>query len=150
MENRQPRSPRGRLADPRYRAEMLARLDSLIAVLRVAQQKAAAARLARPGEEARIAKMHGNLSKTLDVCDTARRSLGAVTAHGVVPLEPSGSDQAGLRNKPETTASAPRSGCFAESSDLAEFQRLCALEPLPQTALAQDELERLCAELTRE
>lgn len=133
MEDRQPRSPRGRLADPRYRAEMLARLDSLIAVLRIAQQKAAAARLARPGEEARLAKMQGNLSKTLDVCDSARSALGSLTPHGVVPIKPTGGD--------------PRPGCFAESSDLAEFQRLCALGPLPQVDLAGEELEALCAQL---
>ena len=133
MEDRQPRSPRGRLADPHYRAEMLARLDSLIAVLRLAHQKASAARVARPTEEARIAKMQGNLSKTLDVCDTARRALGTPAPHGVVPLEPEGGD--------------PRPGCFAESTDLAEFQRLCSLGPMPQVELASDELETLCAQL---
>jgi hypothetical protein len=136
MENRQPRSPRGRLADPRYRAEMLARLDSLIAVLRHAQQQASAARLARPGEEARLAKMHGNLSKTLDVCDTARRALGTPAPRGVVLIAPEGGD--------------PRPGCFAESTDLAEFQRLCSLGPVPQVELARGELEDLCTRLSAE
>ena len=80
--------------------------------------------------------MQGNLSKTLDVCDTARRALGSPAPQGVVPLEPEGGD--------------PRPGCFAESSDLLEFQRLCSLGPMPKVELAGDELEALCAQLIAE
>jgi len=148
MENRQPRSPRGRLADPRYRAEMLARLDSLIAVLRMAQQKASDAHAARPNEAARINKMHGDLSKTLDVCDSARRSLRAQSPRGIVPLEPRGNagPESGMAR---ADGLGSRSGCFAESSSLAEFERLCGLESLSGSKLKAEELDRLCEQLAK-
>jgi hypothetical protein len=148
MENRQPRSPRGRLADSRYRAEMLARLDSLIAVLRVAQQKASDAQSARPGEAARLDKMHGDLSKSLYVCDTARRALNARSPQGFVPLEPS--EDARLDSAMARPSRVdPRPGCFAESSNVEEFERLCGLKALPDSKLGTEELDILCALLAK-
>lgn len=134
MENRQPRSPRGRLADPRYRAEMLARLESLIAVLRVAQEKAAAAPSANAEHAARMTKMHRNLSRTLEVCDHARSSLSAPLPHGVVP-QPAG---------PQPSSEA---GCYAESSNLEEYRRLSELGEMPEGGLDADALEALCRQL---
>lgn len=139
MENRQPRSPRGRLADPRYRAEMLARLESLIAVLRVAQEKAAAAPSANAEHAARLTKMHRNLSRTLEVCDHARSSLHAPQPHGVVP-QPAG--------RPATGASS-EAGCYAESSNLEEYRRLSELGEMPEGGLDADALEALCRQLTQ-
>lgn len=136
MEDRHPRSPRGRLADPRFRAEMLARLDSLIAVLRVAQQKAAAARAeGRPNPD-RLQRMQDSLGQTLDVCDHARRSLGTPPPHGVVPTEPD--------SAPEPSSLA---GCFLESASLEEFHRLRELGEWPEQGPSAEELEALCARL---
>lgn len=137
MENRQPRSPRGRLADPRYRAEMLARLESLVAVLRVAQQKAEAAPSANADHAARLTKMHRNLSRTLEVCDHARASLSAPIPHGVVP-QPVG---------PEGELPS-EAGCYAESSNLEEYRRLNELGALPEIQLDGASLEELCRQLT--
>ena len=135
MEERPSRSPRGRLADPRYRAEMLARLDSLIAVLRLAQHKASSAPAKHAEQAERLTRMHRNLSRTLDVCDYARRSLNAPQPHGQVPLGQPGSGQ------------APQAGCFAESSNLEEFRRLRELGPLQDEAPSAAEIEALCAQL---
>ena len=139
MENRQPRSPRGRLADPRYRAAMLARLESLIAVLRLAQQEAAAAPSANAEHAARLTKMHRNLSRSLEVCDHARSSLSAPLPHGVVP-QPAG---------PQETGATTEAGCYAESSNLEEYRRLNELGDLPAGALDTAALEELCRQLTQ-
>jgi hypothetical protein len=115
---------------------MLARLDSLIAVLRVAQQKAAAARAeGRPNPD-RLQRMQDSLGQTLDVCGHARRSLGTPPAHGVVPTEPSPA--------PEQSSLA---GCFLESASLEEFHRLRELGEWPEQGPSAEELEALCARL---
>jgi hypothetical protein len=127
---------------------MLARLDSLIAVLRLAQQKASDAQSTRPNEAARIDKMHGDLSKTLDVCDTARRALRARPPRGSVPLASSdGQPIEPTVARGEEVDSRP--GCFAESSSLEEFERLCGLAPLSESKLDAKELDQLCAQLTK-
>jgi hypothetical protein len=127
---------------------MLARLDSLIAVLRMAQQKACNAQSARPSEIDRIHKMHGDLSKTLKVCDTARRALRARSAQGRVPLESSD----GTAHEPRLAGLQgvdPRPGCFAESSSLEEFERLSRLDALSNAKLNAEELDRLCDQLAK-
>lgn len=137
MENRQPRSPRGRLADPRYRAEMLARLESLISVLRVAQQKAEAAPSAHADQAARLTKMHRNLSRTLEICDHARASLSAPIPHGAVPQAVDSCDEL-----------PSEAGCYAESSNLKEYRRLNELGTLPEVELDDASLDELCRQLT--
>lgn len=133
MHDSQPRSPRGRLADPHYRAEMLARLDSLMAVLRVARKQAGAARLVKPEDGARLTRLHGNLSKTLDVCASARRSLRAPQTRGRVPQMVD-----------------PKYRRFIESSSFAEFRRLCAQGPVAPRELKARELDALCDRLASE
>lgn len=139
MENRQPRSPRGRLADPRYRAAMLARLESLIAVLRVAQEKAASAPSANAEHAARLTKMHSNLSRTLEVCDHARLSLHAPQPQGTLP-QSAGHPAAGA---------SPEAGCYAESSNFEEYRRLSELGEMPKGGLGAAALDALCRQLTQ-
>ncbi len=128
-----PRSPRGRLADPRYRAEMLARLDSLVAVLQVAQRQARAARggSAEPAE--RLDSMAGNLARTLEICQFARRRLTAKQSKGVV----------GERRTPEMRH-------FVESLSFSGFQRLQAGAKINVDAISAEDLELLCTQLSEE
>lgn len=123
MESRQPSTPRGRLADPHFRAAMLARLESLIAVLKLARRRAAEAEATHPEQRKRLQRVQANLSQTLEICDTA---------------------WTGLQQREDRRAAR-----LAEAETAEEFERLCALGPMPEADLADDELERLCEQLAQ-
>jgi len=109
---------------------MLARLDSLVAVLQVAQQQARTARDQNAQPEERLDAMAGNLARTLEICQFARRRLTAKQSKGVV----------GERRAPEMRH-------FVESLSFSEFQRLQAGAKIEANALDATELEALCAQL---
>jgi hypothetical protein len=124
-----PESPRGQLNDPRFRAAMLSKLESLIAVLELARAKADGAMHERPQEICRLKRVLGNLEKTLEVCRRAHDSLSTpALQHTAEPSDPSHRQ-------------------FIESMNFAEYRRLSKLPALAQEKISPDQLEDLCRRL---
>jgi hypothetical protein len=134
-----PHSPRGQLSDPLFRAAMLSKLESLIAVLEVARAKADGAIQDRPAEVGRLSRVLGDLDKTLEVCRRAQTSLNTV------PVQDGQIDSGSNQASAEAADASHR--YFVESMNFAEYRRLSKLAPLQTTKMAEDQLEELCRRL---
>jgi hypothetical protein len=122
-------SPRGQLSDPAFRADLLSKLDSLLAVLEIARSKAENGVIARPGESRRLLKLQVNLEKTLDICRQARRALKMQER-----AEQCCIDESGFRQ-------------FVESASFREFIQMRAVSPITNDEVLSADLDQLCQRL---
>lgn len=140
MPETNPPSPDRRLGDPHYRAALLEKIESLIAVLELARVKVHR-NLRIPGsDKLRLNRILDNLKNTLAVCRRAQVALmqasakpgqgGVFTADGR-PVE---------MNRRE----------FLELQSLAEFYRLRNLGPITDDEMLGVDVEDLCDQLSRE
>ena len=131
MQDSPPPSPRGQLNDPAFRADMLSKLDSLLAVLEIARSKAEDGIITRPDETRRLLKLKDNLEKTLGICRQARFALKMQER-----AERCGFDESGFR-------------LFVESVSFREFIQMRAVLPITHDEVLSTDLGQLCQRLFR-
>ncbi len=129
MQDQSPPSPQGQLQDPDFRANMLCKLDALLAVLEIARNKADDGLTIRPQDSQRLIRLQDNLDKTLQVCRQARRMLLRMDR-----ADENCFDEAAYRQ-------------FVESNSFSEYIRLRAKEPIDQNEISGVDLEGLCRDL---
>ncbi len=128
--------PESRLADPRYRAELLSKVEALLSVMEAARGKVLRNLEAPGGATERLRRILGNLERTLEVCRRARATLlHAERTRKSLPAPPRrssamGPDQMSPREYAELTFS--------------EYRRFKDMGPITREELENVDLDSLC------
>ncbi len=149
-----PFVPSERLRDPRYRKELLDKVEALISVLQVAHQKVLR-NLAAPGSDVeRLQRICSNLEGTLEVCRRARRTLlqnSPPPASDEAPCGPHIQLQPGEGLRPAARPAEPGRMSWREYLELAsveEYRRLQDRGPITRDEVENVDLDELCRRLS--
>jgi hypothetical protein len=148
--NSQPLLPEARLRDPRYRAELLGKIEALLSVLELAHRKVVA-NLALPGcdNRPRLSRTRVDIEATLEILRRARATL-----RGEAVAVADGADSAaeaafatGPAGRPLPARRRMSRREYSECASLEEYRLHLARGPLRPVALSDAELEELCSQL---
>ena len=140
MSDPSPPSPDRRLADPAFRAALLSKVESLIAVLEIARRKVHRNLRNPDSDSERLSRILENLQNTLSVCRRAQVALVQAAANA---------DLGRASAKPAADHRMSR-GEFLELYSLGEFRRFQNMGPISEDELEDVDLDGLCDQLGRE
>jgi hypothetical protein len=125
-----PPNPAGMFGDAAYRKQLLARVESLLSVLEIAERRLRAHEGAPGSDPERQERTIRSLSGTIRICRRARRAL--------------------MREDDWEESEAPRAALGPEAkaaSSFAEYLRFRQLGPITHEELAAADLEAICRRL---
>lgn len=150
MSNSFPFVPDHRLYNPKYREELLSKLEALISVLEMAHQKVVR-NIEMPGADlTRLARVRNNLEGTLEVCRRARRLL--VEGDFSKNEQSQGLQKSLLPLAPQRSTDGDQDTMdyreYTEITNFDEYKRLRKLGPIQWDEVVDVDINSLCNRLT--
>ena len=139
MSEPSPPSPDRRLADPAFRAALLSKVESLIAVLEIARRKVHRNLRNPESDKERLHRILDNLQNTLSVCRRAQVALVQADANADL----------GTGKAPRVDHRMSR-GEFLELHSLGEYRRFQNMGPISDDEVEDVDLDGLCDQLGRD